>query len=251
MEKAESKPKDKKAAAGKPVNVHAHHRDRMRERFRLHGEDNFEDHELLECLLFEAIPRANTNPIAHDLLLRFGSLAGVLDATPEDLASTPGVGKNTAIFLKIVRAAMHRIELQQASAVRFDSDEIIGRYLVRFFDRAECEQAVLLLFDKQKRLKQTCVLARGSLEAAAFDLPALLRKSLAPGVAFIAVAHNHPSGIALPSSTDISTTELIKEMCTSLGVGLIDHYIVAGATCFGVRHYLAKGEEIKIGEVEW
>ena len=108
------------------MGVHDGHRQRMRQRFEQQGDDGFHDHELLEMLLSCALPRVNTNPIAHELLQTFGSVTGVLDAPSAELMKVPGIGPNAAMLLRLLPGLCRRYYSEQQNHVILDSSEKCG-----------------------------------------------------------------------------------------------------------------------------
>ena len=130
------------------MSVHTGHRQRLKERFLKEGLDHFDEHQVLELLLFYCIPRVDTNPIAHALLHRFGSLAQVLEAPVGELEKMPGIGHNAAVFLSLITAAGRYYQVNCASRnVILTSVEACGRYLMPFFYGRRNETVYLLCLD--------------------------------------------------------------------------------------------------------
>ena len=112
------------------MGVHDGHRERLRQRFLRHGLDSFDDHNVLELLLFYCLPRRDTNELAHHLLERFGSLAGVFDARYEELLKTEGIGENAALLLTLIPQIDRRYHISKEKGARIQTSEDAGRYLV-------------------------------------------------------------------------------------------------------------------------
>lgn len=211
------------------MGIHDGHRERMKNRFMEHGLDGFNDHNVLELLLFFAIPRRDTNPIAHALMDHFGSLEAVFEATGDELASVPGIGDNAVTLLKLIPAARRRYSTDKSrSCSILNSTEAAGAYLTpRFmFERDEVIYVVCL----DAKLKVLCCkeLSRGVANTAEISIRKIAELALAKNATSIILSHNHTSGIAIPSVEDERTTKRIKTALHSMGIDLIDHIVVAG-----------------------
>ena len=197
------------------MGLHDGHRQRLLQRFLREGLDGFDEHNILELLLFYAIPRKDTNELAHRLMDDFGSLAGVLDASAQELQQVEGVGENTAGFLKLLP------DLCLAST------EQAGRFLLpRYIGRQE-ETVLLTCLDGKCRVLSCTVLHKGSLNSSEVNVRKLLTAALKHNAAAVILAHNHPGGVALPSPEDLSTTARIKAALEAADIRLLDHIIVA------------------------
>lgn len=131
------------------ANPHTRHRERMRARFLDAGAEILQDHELLEMLLYYAIPRRDTNPIAHRLIERFGRLDKLFAASAAELMQVDGIGENAAVLLKTVFECHRRISSACDPNEMFHSFEQIGDYLVKLYTGVETERLMLLLLDKK------------------------------------------------------------------------------------------------------
>ena len=187
-------------------NIHGGHRARLREQFLRAGLDSMSDVQVLELLLFFAIPRRDTNPIAHRLLERFGSLSAVFEAPVTEISRVEGVGESAALLLCLVPQAARRHLIDRAKFEQvLDTTEKCGRYLLPFF-HGERDEVVYLL----------CLSVRKIVEAA-----------LTYNATSVVLAHNHVSGIALPSREDEATTRQIRTALDAVGILLADHVVVA------------------------
>ncbi|MBE6908004.1 MAG: DNA repair protein RadC [Ruminococcaceae bacterium] len=208
--------------------VHDGHRARKKRQFREHGLEAFADHEALELLLYFAVPRVDTNPTAHRLLERFGSLSAVLSATPEELEAVEGIGENAATMLSLVLPVVRRAYLQsQRADVILSSIEQLGQYFCRLFFGERQEVFYEACLDAKGKLLRCLKLAEGSVDAVNVNVRCIAENALRYNASSVALAHNHPSGIALPSPDDNTTTLLAYEALRTVGITLADHIIVA------------------------
>jgi len=210
------------------MSVHDGHRARLKEQFSEHGLGALPDHNVLELLLFYSIPRGDVNPLAHDLVDRFGSLAAVFDAPIEKLMSVPGVGENTARLIKLIPQVSRRYLISRA---KFDgilsSPAAAGRYLLPYFYAERDEVVYLVCLDGKRQVLSCRCLFRGSVNSANVSVRKLVETALSCNAASVILAHNHPSGIAVPSREDEATTRRIMAALDAVEIELADHIVVA------------------------
>ena len=209
------------------MGVHDGHRARKREQFRSHGLDSFADHEVLELLLTYAIPRGDVNAQAHALIQRFGSVAGALDAIPEELCEVEGIGPNTARFLTMLPDLFRRYSLcKVAPTESMDTLTKVGEYLMALYTGITFERVYLLLFDNAMRLIDCVHLADGSVNCSNVTVRRIAELALFKHAAGVVLAHNHPRGLAIPSGSDHQVTQTVESALETLGVPLLEHIIV-------------------------
>lgn len=200
----------------------------MRSRFLSEGLDAFDEHQILELLLFYSIPRRDTNPIAHDLLTTFGGLHQVFDAPVQALMEVGNIGESSAALLKLIPAAARRYELSQHEKKEIlDTTELYGKYIVPHFVGKRNETVLLLCLDSRCQPLCCAQLDEGDVTSARISTRKVVHMALTMQAASVVLAHNHPSGFALPSSEDILTTRRIAMALDAVGVPLIDHIIVS------------------------
>ena len=210
------------------MGVHDGHREKMRQRFRQGGLDAFLDHEALELLLFYAIPRRDTNVTAHRLLDQYGSLEAIFSAPIEDLARAEGIGESAALLLKLVPQIMQRARLSgNGREVILNSTQRAGAYLMERLAGERNEVIYQLCLDRKGRLLTCRRLGEGGAGNAELNVRSLVENALLSSASAVILAHNHPSGVALPSREDYLTTERVQEALRTVGVPLVDHIIVA------------------------
>ena len=182
--------------------IHAGHRERMRERF-IHdkGFENFEDHQILELLLFYSKTRGDTNPLAHELLDQFGSLKGVLEARPEQLMQVKGIGE------------------QSREAENYCLSILAGERTERFY--------VISLNAKCNVLGRRKI-SEGSLSEVSAYPRMVMETALNYNAHSVLLCHNHPGGTCAPSPEDISSTIQLQRLLNGVGILVLDHIIVAG-----------------------
>lgn len=216
--------------------VHDGHRQRKKEQFRMHGLDAFADHEVLELLLYYAIPRRDTNPVAHRLMERFGSLDGVFSATVEELEEVEGMGKNAATLLALWMPLYRRVRTKPtAKEVILNSTEQAGRYFMDLFFGMRREELYEACLDAKGKLLACCRIAEGGVDTVNINTRRLVENALKCGASAVILAHNHPSGIALPSPDDNTTTLALWDALRAVGIPLIDHIIVADEDYVSLR----------------
>lgn len=223
-------------AEDKKDNLHQGHRARLKRQFQETGFDHFEDHNVLEFLLFYAIPRRDTNEIAHRLMEKFGSFPAVLEASLDDLCQVEGVGEHAAILLKTYLATARRYgdrNFQERKGLPTHKE--LGKALVEHFAGLEKEQVYAIFYDLSYRQCGTCVLHEGDINSVGFSVRNLGEAILKYKASYMVLAHNHPGGLPIASSDDLNTTDRICAFASHMGVLLMDHFIVAGGTYSGVQ----------------
>lgn len=204
---------------------HTGHRQRMKEEF-LARPDSFQDHRLLELILFYANPRSDTNPMAHDLMDRFGSLTGVLDALPEELRKLPGVGDHTAVLLKAIKELARRYFAGRTDlSDTADSSEAYARVLQHHFLGARNEIFCVLCMDGKHKILGDRFLGEGNVNTVQVTTRLIVEAVLAMNATVVVLAHNHVSGLALPSPDDVATTNALRDILSQVGVVLEDHLV--------------------------
>ena len=209
-------------------NVHSGHRQRLKERFLRDGLDNFEEHQVLELLLFYGIPQRDTNTIAHELIRKFGSLSRVLEATPEELQQVNYVGENVSTLFKLVTAVSRYYQVSCAMReVILNRIDDCGRYLTPFFYGRQQEMVYLLCLDAKRKVLACEKVGQGGVNSAGVPIRAVVETALKFNASTVILAHNHPSGLALPSREDVATTRRVALALDAVDVELTDHIIVA------------------------
>ena len=213
------------AAAPKPH--YAGHRDRLRERAVAGGLPALPDYEVLELFLFRSIPRGDVKPLAKQLLARFGSLGGVLGATPEDLRTVAGVGEAIALDLKLLHEATLRTAKEQvARRPVISSWSALLAYVKTALAHEAREQFRVLFLDKKNQLIADEVQQRGTVDHTPVYPREVLKRALELSATAIILVHNHPSGDPTPSHADIEMTKAIAVAAKPFEIRLFDHIIV-------------------------
>ena len=208
------------------MGVHDGHRKRLKTQFLIHGED-FHDHQLLELLLCYAIPQGDVNGLAHALLDQFGSLAGVFDALPPSLTRVDGVGEHTAVLLKLIPKLAGRYSTIRSSPGDILASSRAARdYLLPYFQTGPRNEMVYLVcMDAKYKVLGCRKLGEGTVNAADITPRRVVELALAHNASAVLLAHNHVSGLALPSNADLLTTETLARVLREVGVELADHLI--------------------------
>ena len=207
---------------------HLGHRDRLRDRFLNGGAKALHDYEVLELLLFQAIPRRDTKPIAKALIARFGSYAGVLRAQPAELRKVDGVGKAAVAAIRIVGEAAALLGREETlnGEVLNSWDRLVSYLRTRMaHEKTECFRVLFL--DTKNRLIEDEEQQRGTVNHTPVYPREVMRRALELTASAVIMVHNHPSGDPSPSKADIEMTRQVRDVGKSLGITLHDHVIVA------------------------
>ena len=215
--------------------THEGHRGRMRKRVEEQGFDSLESHEALEYVLYLTNPRKNTNPMAHDLIERFGDFAGVLEATEEDLMTVDGVGPATARMLHLLPEISRYYTRCRATKTSLKTTEQLVEYLRRLFAGADQERALLLALDSRSRVRANFWLKDGTGNQVSFAIKDVVAAALKGGTDSVVLCHNPPNGVALPSREDLQATENIVRALGLVHIQLRDHLILTETEYFSMR----------------
>ncbi|WP_407314285.1 RadC family protein [Desulfosporosinus sp. SB140] len=209
--------------------MHEGHRTRLKNRFIEEGLDAFEDHQILELLLFYAIPRKDTNELAHSLINKYGSLSGVLEADPKDLAKAPGLGENSAILLALI-PSLARIYLKDRWGARptLDSTAKAGEYVLTLCAGRTYEVFYVICLDAQHKVIYSALVHEGTIDQAPVYPRLIVETALRHKAQSVILAHNHPGGTPIPSSQDIEVTKRIQVALEQISISVLDHIIAAG-----------------------
>lgn len=210
------------------MTLHEGHRQRLKNRFRKEGLDGFTDVQVLELLLFFCIPRRDTNPIAHELLARFGSLHQVLEAPLHELEKIDGIGEQASTLISLTRQLARSYGVSQVSVEKIlNTTARCGEYLKPFFLGKRDETVYLLSLDAKCKVLSCMEVGKGSVNSAGLSVRKIVETALSVNATSVVLAHNHPSGLALPSNEDVVTTRRIAMALNAVGIFLADHIIVA------------------------
>lgn len=210
------------------MGVHDGHRDRLRQSYLEHGLMSMNDINALELLLFYAIPRRDTNEIAHRLLDRFGSLDGVFSASAEELQEVEGIGENAAALLTLIPEIMKKSRVSKGREIRqIRSSDDAGAYLLPYFMNERDEVVYLLCLDTKRCVICCAEMGRGVVNSVDTGIRRIVEKALKVRASSVIIAHNHPDGIALPSREDEVFTRALYNALETVGIRLEDHIIAA------------------------
>ena len=217
--------------------LHSGHRDRMRAKFLQQGLEGFQEHEMLELTLFYALPRVNTNEVAHRLLQRFGSLADVLNADYHALRDVKGMGESSAMLLTLIAQLSRQYRLSARKDLTLNTFDATCAYFKDIYLGEPEEQLRLACLDDRLRLMSCGVVSEGAPSSVPVHMRRLVEYALQQKSELVVLAHNHPNGTAMPSPEDIAATQKIFNVLKSVGIRLADHIIVAGEQAVSLKEY--------------
>lgn len=206
--------------------IHKDHRKRIKERFCREGLDNFNEINVLELLLFYCVQRRDTNPLAHSLLAHFGTVSNVLEASREELMQIEGVTEHIAIYLSMVKevSRYYMVNQTQKPVALATIDECAQYMSPRFVGRTY-ETVFLLCLDAKCKVIGCKKVSEGSVNSAPISTRKVVEAAILSKATSVVLAHNHPSGIAVPSVEDIQVTGRISNALKAVDVILVDHIV--------------------------
>lgn len=218
------------AEESKGSSTHEGHRDRLRQKIESAGIDCLQPHEVLEYLLFCCIPRKDTNELAHRLIDRFGSLAGVLEANVSELEKVNGISHAGALYLTTIPGvARYYLKDRWNEKLVIKDSLVLGNYLCDLFAGEKNETFYVLSLDSQCGLIKTDLIYRGTINETPIYPRLIVEAVLKNNAAAVVLSHNHPGGSIAASRSDIEMTKTVVEILTALSVKVIDHVIVSGS----------------------
>lgn len=211
--------------------AHTGRRQRVRDRFFREGLTSFEEHEVLELLLYYSIPMRDTNVLAHRLLKEYGSLANLMETNPKELVSRCKISENTATLISLI-PPLSRCYLMSRHSEKtvLDSSTKAGDYVKNLFVGYSYEVFQIVVLNSKNQVNHSCVIHEGTINEAAVYPRLIVETALRHKAVSIIIAHNHPGGSMMPSSADISVTKKIRTALEAISIRLMDHIIVAGNT---------------------
>lgn len=208
---------------------HTGHRERLKYKIETAGLDHLAPHEVLEYILFYCIPRKDTNELAHELIKKFGSLSGVLEAGASELEKINGISHSTAMFLSsIPNISRYYLKDRWQDKPIIKDSLVLGNYLCDLFAGEKNEAFYVISLDSRCRLIKTDLVYRGTINETPIYPRMIVEIVLKNNAAAIVMAHNHPGGNLAASEADILMTKTMVEVLTALSVKVIDHIIVSG-----------------------
>lgn len=216
------------------TNLHVGHRKRLDEK-AYESFDTLAMHEYLEFLLYNVIPRRNTNDIAHKLLVKFGSLKGVLNADPKELESIKELGHRAAMYLATLNGIAGLVLRSQRGYTTLDNAEKIREYVSSYFIGREKERSYVFLLDSNNKLKGVKLLSEGVSDETYIYASSICELAIARDAKKVILAHNHPSGIATASENDVAISKNLEIKLHNLNIKLIDSVIVTDRGYYSLR----------------
>lgn len=236
---------------------HSGHRQRMKERFLKDGNfDSFSDVNILEMLLFYAIPMKDTNPIAHALLDKFGSLDCVFNASYDSILSVPGVTPNAASLISMV-PSLTKVYFDCATSQTdsITSSAQASQYLIPKFIGLTHETLYLIALNKRGKILKFALISSGNASSTDSDIRKIVSILLDCKATAAIISHNHPNGLCVPSKNDHSVTYEISRVLSSVDIRLVDHIIISGKEYFSLASnsrfadcFLAGSGEIRFAQ---
>ncbi len=217
-------------------NIHEGHRQRLKNQFMDNGISSLLPHQILEMLLFYAIPRSDTNETAHELISKFGSIAGVFNATRDELVKVKGVSDNVVVLLKLIPQLLSVYSSENVKDKPLTDLATIYEYFASSFLGVMTEQIKLCCLDDNLKVVTCPVIQDGAVNVVPVNVRKLVETVYKSNCSLIILAHNHPNGMAVPSDEDIKVTRQLKQILASVGINLLDHVIVGKSGAISMKY---------------
>ena len=214
-------------------NIHKGHRTRLKNRYIKEGLEHFEEHNCLELLLFYAVPRKDTNPIAHELIKKFGSINEVFNASIDELCKIEGITENSAILLTMIPKIVGYAGCTKITKQSLDTAEKLCDYCYSLFRGETKEKVRIICFDSKLQVVSAEEVESGTSNHVNINARTVIEIAIKNKSDLVVIAHNHPDGDEMPSGKDVVTTRILKETLENVNINLLDHIIV------GQKHALS------------
>jgi DNA repair protein RadC len=218
--------------------IHKGHRERMRHKFEAHGARTLESYELLEMLLYHAIPYKDTNPVSKKLLERFGSLEGVFGAKREELLTIDGIGETVADLIISAGEIINDSTSFAVSASVLDDYAAVGEFFVKHFEGVKTPTVSMLVLGNNMNFIGIKDLYELDYSSGAVRPEPFIEYALSNRASIAIIAHLHPYGPAFPTVGDIATNNLIADALADASVTLAEHYVISGGRFVGTMKHL-------------
>lgn len=210
------------------MSLHDGHRKRLKNRFIKQGLENFENHNIMELLLFFSLPRSDTNEVGHRLLNKFGSLSNIFDAPFEELCKLEGVGEHSATLIKLIPELLSVYHIDKSENIKIiNTTNEAGKFFVPKFMGKIIEEVHIILLDDKKKIIKAEKISEGTVNASAISVRKIIAIAINSNATGVILAHNHPGGVALPSNSDMVTTRRLYHALKLMDIQLCDHIIIA------------------------
>ncbi|MEI6132377.1 MAG: DNA repair protein RadC [Bacillota bacterium] len=222
------------------MNSHEHknRRERVRKRFLEEGLDNFEDHEVLELLLYYSIPMRDTNGLSHKLIAHFGSLAGVLEASQHELINEYKLSEVTTTLISLVAPLSRRyLKDRWGRKIHLQNSDVAGQYVASLFTGKVDECFYVVCLDAGNKVINSKMIQQGTVSETQVHPRKVAEEVLKHKATSVIIAHNHPGGTLSPSNSDKEATKRVKDALKVLMVKLTDHIIVAGTNFYSMAEH--------------
>lgn len=217
-------------------NIHEGHRQRVKSQFLENGISSLLPHQILEILLFYALPRGDTNIIAHRLLERFETISGVFDAPVEELVKIKGVSENVATLIKFIPQLLSAYSIDSIKNKPLTELSTIAEYFVSCYLGVRTEQLRVCCLDDNLNVILCNVIQDGGVSTVPVNVRKIVETTYKANSSLIILAHNHPNGIAIPSDVDIKVTRQLKQTLSAVGINLLDHVIVSSNNAVSMKY---------------
>lgn len=232
---AEKTKKSSKKSSGSEL--HSGHRQRMMKKYIENGMSIFEEHEILEIVLYFLFSRCNTNDIAHELLNKFGSITKVFEAAAEELMEVKGIGKTTAYQIVFLGDFFRYLSSCTPDPVKLKTFPEISKYCLSMYTNETKEHCYILFLDKRYRLISKLKLASGTSSSAEISIADIIRNAVRISAAKSILVHNHPDSVASASVEDIFATRELAAALKNINVDLMDHIIVSKDSIYSINSH--------------
>lgn len=218
------------------MDLNAGHRERLKAKLLNGGGDNLYDYEILELLLFNAIPRRDVRPLAKTLIRQFSSLGNVVNANPAELKKIKGVGPSLITFFKLLKETIRLLNKEQiVNQACLDSPNKVIEYLRANIGYKTTEHIIILYLNHKKRLIATEICDYGSVTAISLYPREVLKSAVHHDASHVIVSHNHPTDYTRPSNADVEITLTLRNVLNAANISLMDHIVISKSSSFSFK----------------